>query len=84
MKFNFSPYAPTKHDTETLEIQLWDKLANSGLLVAPGWFFAADQVPGASPDSASEGHFRISFSTTEVSFPPQFVWKVIVANMVLV
>lgn len=45
-------------DEETLEIKLWTSLAEAGLLVAPGWYFAAnDDIL----DTGS-GHFRVSFS----------------------
>lgn len=50
-------------DEESLEVQLWTKLAEEGLLVAPGWFFAADD----GVNDAGQGHFRISFSNAEVS-----------------
>lgn len=36
---------PPRTAEETLEFQLWDKLAMSGLLLAPGWWF------GTSADS---------------------------------
>lgn len=49
-------------DEETLEAKLWETLAKSGLLVAPGWFFAStDEIV-----DAGEGHFRVSFSNAEV------------------
>jgi len=67
-KFNF-PSRPSTHtqteSTETLEVQLWNKLAEGGLLVAPGWFFAAEHRQGNSSDSDTQGHFRMSFSTIE-------------------
>ena len=49
-------------DEETLEIKLWEKLAEGGVLVGPGRYFAAEQ-DGVSP---IEGHFRISFSFASV------------------
>lgn len=49
-------------DEETLEIKLWTNLAEAGLLVAPGWYFAAnDDIL----DTGS-GHFRVSFSFADV------------------
>ena len=51
-------------DEETLEMQLWKNLAEEGLLLAPGWFFAADD----EVSDAGQGHFRISFSNAEVIF----------------
>lgn len=51
-------------DEETLEVQLWTNLAEAGLLVAPGWYFAADD----DVNDAGSGHFRISFSNAEVGY----------------
>lgn len=48
---------------ESLEIQLWTKIADAGVLISPGWFFAADvENP---PTDEMEGHFRISFSNCD-------------------
>ena len=46
-------------------MQFWTKLADAGVLVAPGWFFSTSDntVPLRSVD---EGHLRVSFSTGEV------------------
>lgn len=46
-------------DEATFEMKLWEKLAENGLLISPGWFFSAyvDSLP-----EEREGHFRISFS----------------------
>ncbi len=52
-------------DEETLEMQLWTKLGDAGVLVAPGWYFAP--YPDALPEKG-EGHLRISFSNAEVRF----------------
>lgn len=53
-------------ETETTEIRLWTKLAQAGVLAAPGWFFAADMVePPTDPNE--EGHMRMSFSNADVS-----------------
>ena len=49
-------------DEETLEVQLWEKLAEAGVLVAPGWYFTANEVI-----DSGEGHYRISFSNAEVT-----------------
>ena len=49
-------------DEETMEIKLWTSLAEAGVLVGPGRYFAAED-DGASP---VEGHFRISFSFASV------------------
>lgn len=53
----------TEGDEETLEMQLWTKLADAGVLVAPGWYFS----PLPDPSENGEGHLRISFSNAEVS-----------------
>ena len=45
-------------------MQLWKQLAEGGVLLAPGWYFSADQEN--IPDSNCEGHYRISFSTATV------------------
>ncbi|PSR73704.1 hypothetical protein PHLCEN_2v10623 [Hermanssonia centrifuga] len=63
MKIHFENYPSFKAgDEATLEMQLWEKLAEAGVLVAPGWYFSA--YVGEAPD-AGEGHFRISFSNAE-------------------
>lgn len=49
-----------------MEIQLWAKLAEAGVLVAPGWIFSTDVLTG-SHAADGEGHLRISFSNSEVS-----------------
>ncbi|TCD67496.1 hypothetical protein EIP91_012301 [Steccherinum ochraceum] len=54
---NFQP-----GDEESLEMQAWTKLAEAGVLVAPGWFFAAD---GVNPPEPGAGHFRIAFSNAD-------------------
>ncbi len=67
MKIHFENYPSFKAgDEATLEMQLWEKLAEAGVLVAPGWYFSA--YVGEAPD-AGEGHFRISFSNAEVRPP---------------
>ncbi|KAJ7591099.1 pyridoxal phosphate-dependent transferase [Mycena floridula] len=43
-----------------LEIKLWEKIADAGVLFAPGFMFHADIVTDETPGS---GHFRISFSS---------------------
>ncbi|KAI0921014.1 hypothetical protein AcW1_004869 [Taiwanofungus camphoratus] len=48
---------------ESPEMQLWTKLAEAGLLIAPGFFFAADQENPPAPQG--DGHFRISFSSAD-------------------
>lgn len=48
-------------DEETLEVQLWENLAEAGVLLSPGWFFSAQDAV-----DAGEGHYRISFSNADV------------------
>ena len=50
------------HDVDSLELQLWELLAESGVLFAPGSIFSA----GRESDQ-TEGYFRISFSQTTVN-----------------
>ena len=45
-------------------MQLFVKFAEAGVIVAPGWIFAADTE---SPPEPGSGHFRISFSNADVS-----------------
>lgn len=49
-------------DEETLEVQLWENLAEAGVLMAPGWYFSAQDTV-----DAGEGHYRISFSNADFS-----------------
>lgn len=58
MNFDVVP-AYRRDDKETLEVQLWTKLADAGVLLAPGWFFSSDR----DGLDGSEGHFRIAFSS---------------------
>jgi len=65
LKFYFDSHPEFgKKSDETLEMQLWEELAKGGVLLAPGWFFSADQE--TIPDGKHEGHYRISFSTATV------------------
>lgn len=50
-------------EEDLLEMQLWVKLAEAGVLITPGWFFAADD----GVNDAGQGHFRISFANAEVN-----------------
>lgn len=50
-------------EEESLEVQLFTQIAEAGVLLAPGWYFAADD----DVSDAGKGHFRISFSNAEVS-----------------
>ena len=51
-------------DEDDLERKLWEKFADGGIIIAPGWFFMADDV---NPPEPGAGHFRISFANAEVS-----------------
>ena len=46
-----------------MEIKLWTAIAEAGVLIGPGRYFAADE-DGVSP---AEGHFRVAFSFASVS-----------------
>ncbi|KAG6840896.1 hypothetical protein H0H93_004418, partial [Arthromyces matolae] len=48
--------------SEALEMKLWVALAEAGLLLSPGNWFAGE--PGVS-ERADGAHFRMSFSTAE-------------------
>ena len=45
-------------------MQLWERFAKGGVLIAPGWLFSADQ--DNVPDGKYEGHYRLSFSAATV------------------
>ncbi|OAX41341.1 PLP-dependent transferase [Rhizopogon vinicolor AM-OR11-026] len=51
-------------DENALEMKLWTKLAENGVLFAPGWMFSAKELTGDT-DHADSGHFRVSFSNVE-------------------
>ncbi|EPS98782.1 hypothetical protein FOMPIDRAFT_1024508 [Fomitopsis schrenkii] len=57
---NIPAYRRGGQDEESPEIQLWTKIADAGVLIAPGWFFAANA--DNPPTDELEGHFRVSFS----------------------
>ena len=66
VKMDFQSKASYKEgDEETLEVQLWEKIAEAGVLMAPGWYFSAQELT-----DAGEGHYRFSFSNAEVSTRP--------------
>ena len=48
---------------KTLEMQLFENIAEAGVLMAPGWFFSTSEAL-----DTGVGHFRISFSSAEVRF----------------
>jgi len=63
LKFYFDSHPEFgKKSAETLEMQLWEKLAEAKVLLAPGWYFSTDQEN--IPDGKYEGHYRVSFSST--------------------
>ncbi|KDQ64466.1 hypothetical protein JAAARDRAFT_201799 [Jaapia argillacea MUCL 33604] len=64
LKIHFQSYPSYGDRDETLEMKLWVALAEAGVVLGPGWFFAADIED--SPDGARDGHFRISFSNAEL------------------
>lgn len=63
MKLHFENHPTISlHGVDSLELQLWELLAQAGVLVAPGSMFSACHATGKR-----EGHFRVSFSQTAVS-----------------
>lgn len=65
IKLHLESLTPDQGNEESLEVQLWTKIAEAGVLLAPGWIFSANVLSGDGP-ADGEGHFRISFSNTEV------------------
>ena len=61
--FDSHPEFGTK-SAGTLEMRLWKELAKGGVILAPGWFFSADQE--TIPDGKYEGHYRIALCTATV------------------
>ncbi|KAH7930638.1 PLP-dependent transferase [Leucogyrophana mollusca] len=56
---------------EPLEMELWTRLAEAGVLFCPGWMFAYDgfvDAPDGTVGSSNTpgGHFRVSFSNAEL------------------
>jgi aromatic amino acid aminotransferase I len=63
MRLHFDNHsAAGLRDVDSLELELWELLAESGVLFAPGSIFSA----GRESDK-TEGYFRVSFSKTTVS-----------------
>ncbi|KAI0776130.1 PLP-dependent transferase [Trametes elegans] len=46
-------------DAQTLEVKLWTKIAEAGVLFGPGRYFAAEE----GSINPAEGHYRVSFSS---------------------
>lgn len=61
---SITKYTSLDEDDETTEKKIWVALAERGLLISPGWIFAANTEEEAL---SNEGHFRISFSNVEVN-----------------
>ncbi|KZS93370.1 PLP-dependent transferase [Sistotremastrum niveocremeum HHB9708] len=59
---SITKYTSLDEDDETTEKKIWVALAERGLLISPGWIFAANTEEEAL---SNEGHFRISFSNVE-------------------
>lgn len=68
MKLHLDGVSSSQKSEDTLEVQLWKRMAEAGVLLAPGWIFSTDLISGSGPVEG-EGHFRLSFSNTEVSAP---------------
>ncbi|RDX53764.1 PLP-dependent transferase [Lentinus brumalis] len=60
LKLHFENVPGFQPDEEpnTMEMKLWVKLAEAGVLIGPGRYFASDQEDASPVD----GHFRIAFS----------------------
>ncbi|KAF9247270.1 pyridoxal phosphate-dependent transferase [Melanogaster broomeanus] len=56
-------YVPGSEDS--LEMKVFARLAESGVLFAPGWIFSAAAMGGSTKEIP--GHFRLSFSLAESS-----------------
>ena len=64
MKIHFENHPSFKpQDKAVLEMQLWEKIADAGVLIGPGWMFAASE----DIQKETEGHLRIAFSLVDVS-----------------
>ncbi|KAH9055318.1 PLP-dependent transferase, partial [Lactarius vividus] len=52
----------------TPEHQFWEKLAEAGVLVAPGWIFSPAEKPMAPPTEADRqtGHVRVSYTPLDM------------------
>ncbi|KAI5118981.1 hypothetical protein M0805_001120 [Coniferiporia weirii] len=63
LKFHFEshPAFATPEDKAALEMKLWTKLADAGVLIGPGWMFAAT----GDIQQETEGHMRIAFSNAD-------------------
>ena len=61
--FENHPSFTAPEDKVTLEVKLWEKIADAGVLIGPGWIFAATE----EIQQEAEGHFRIAFSHADVS-----------------
>ncbi|KAI0299111.1 PLP-dependent transferase [Multifurca ochricompacta] len=64
---------PDKTDEEdgtvlTPERQFWARLADSGLLTAPGWFFSPEELLATSSSSSDRriGHLRLSYTPSDM------------------
>ncbi|KAH9174517.1 pyridoxal phosphate-dependent transferase [Lactarius sanguifluus] len=52
----------------TPDHQFWEKLAEAGVLVGPGWIFAEEPTSGAPPTEADRqtGHVRVSYTPSDM------------------
>lgn len=64
---NHPAFTGEPEDTAKLEEKLWVKIAEAGVLIGPGMYFAA--TPDIDDAAPLEGHFRIAFSNAEVCIP---------------
>jgi len=62
IRMHFEEYPAVSSKKESLEIQLWTRLAEAGLLIAPGYIF--DPIRAVND---RRGHYRLSFSEADAS-----------------
>ncbi|TFK55669.1 PLP-dependent transferase [Heliocybe sulcata] len=63
LKVHFENHPAYAAGDDSLEMKLWVAIAEAGLVIGPGWFFAADDEN--SPDGPNDGHYRIAFSFSD-------------------
>ncbi|KAH7887779.1 pyridoxal phosphate-dependent transferase [Phlebopus sp. FC_14] len=57
----------TPGNEESMEMKLWVRLAENGVVFSPGWMFNAGVMGVDKVTGGESGHFRISFSNAEYS-----------------
>ena len=67
MHFENAPGYQPDEEPNTMELKLWVKIAEAGVLIGPGRYFSSDEE---SVDPV-DGHFRIAFSYASVRVHPE-------------